>query len=47
MHHRKNNCNFGLYFVIWDRILGTMHSDYEHDYNMFQQNLDMGDNVSE
>ena len=46
MHHRKNNCNFGLYFVIWDRILGTIHSDYEHDYNMIHQNLNMRKNVS-
>lgn len=46
MHHRKNNCNYGLYFVIWDRILGTMHNDYERDYRIFQENLNMRKNVS-
>ncbi len=28
MHHSKTNCNFGLYFNIWDRLLGTLHPDY-------------------
>ena len=33
MHHSKNNCNYGLYFVIWDRIFGTVHEEYEAKYN--------------
>lgn len=28
MHHSKTNCNYGLYFNIWDRFLGTLHPDY-------------------
>ncbi|MBC7793537.1 MAG: sterol desaturase family protein [Clostridia bacterium] len=28
-HHRCANANFGLYFNVWDRILGTNHPDYE------------------
>ena len=26
MHHKYYNCNYGLYFNIWDRIMGTNHS---------------------
>ena len=44
MHHRKNNCNYGLYFVVWDRLLGTTHHDYESSYNNFY--LDKENNVS-
>lgn len=36
MHHSKNNCNFGLYFVIWDRFFGTVHSAYESTYNQIK-----------
>ncbi len=28
MHHRHVNCNYGLYFNFWDRILGTNHAQY-------------------
>ena len=28
MHHSKFNCNYGLYFNIWDRIMGTLHDKY-------------------
>ena len=38
MHHRKNNCNYGLYFVFWDRLFGTKHDSYEHRYNTFVNN---------
>ncbi len=30
MHHRYVNCNYGLYFNIWDRLMGTNHAAY-HD----------------
>lgn len=33
MHHSKVNCNYGLYFNIWDRLLGTNHKDYEKTFN--------------
>ena len=23
LHHDKYNCNYGLYFRLWDRLLGT------------------------
>lgn len=29
MHHSKVNCNYGLYYNIWDRLMGTNHKDYE------------------
>jgi sterol desaturase/sphingolipid hydroxylase (fatty acid hydroxylase superfamily) len=28
-HHEKFRANFGLYFNIWDRLMGTNHPDYE------------------
>lgn len=28
-HHRRFSCNFGLYFSLWDRLMGTQSSDYE------------------
>jgi Delta7-sterol 5-desaturase len=32
-HHRYVNCNFGLYFNIWDRLMKTNHPHYEEDYD--------------
>lgn len=32
MHHSKVRCNYGIYFNIWDRIMGTNHPDYESTY---------------
>jgi Delta7-sterol 5-desaturase len=29
MHHEKLRGNYGIYFNIWDRIMGTNHADYE------------------
>jgi Delta7-sterol 5-desaturase len=28
-HHQKTNWNFGLYFNVWDRLMGTNHPHYE------------------
>lgn len=28
MHHKYFNCNYGLYFNVWDRIMGTNHEKY-------------------
>ncbi|MEM7179336.1 MAG: sterol desaturase family protein [Spirochaetota bacterium] len=30
MHHKYFNCNYGLYFNIWDKLMGTNHAKY-HD----------------
>lgn len=32
MHHEKLRGNYGLYFNIWDRIMGTNHKDYENRF---------------
>jgi Delta7-sterol 5-desaturase len=28
-HHEKMRGNYGLYFNVWDRLMGTNHPDYE------------------
>jgi sterol desaturase/sphingolipid hydroxylase (fatty acid hydroxylase superfamily) len=28
-HHEKLRGNYGLYFNLWDRLMGTNHRDYE------------------
>jgi sterol desaturase/sphingolipid hydroxylase (fatty acid hydroxylase superfamily) len=33
MHHRFVRCNYGLYFNVWDRLMGTNHPDYEEEYD--------------
>lgn len=32
MHHHYVHCNYGLYFNIWDRLMGTNHPRYEEEY---------------
>jgi len=32
MHHETMRGNYGLYFNIWDRIMGTNHRDYENRF---------------
>ncbi len=32
MHHKKFHGNYGLYTLIWDRLFGTLRSDYDSDY---------------
>ncbi|HTU88709.1 MAG TPA: sterol desaturase family protein [Gemmataceae bacterium] len=29
LHHEKFRANFGLYFNVWDRLMGTNHREYE------------------
>lgn len=29
MHHKYVRCNYGLYFSIWDKLMGTNHPKYE------------------
>jgi sterol desaturase/sphingolipid hydroxylase (fatty acid hydroxylase superfamily) len=28
-HHEKFRANYGLYFNVWDRLMGTNHPDYQ------------------
>ncbi|HZN41010.1 MAG TPA: sterol desaturase family protein [Planctomycetota bacterium] len=32
-HHQVFNANFGLYFNVWDRLLGTNHRDYARRFD--------------
>lgn len=33
MHHSHTHCNYGLYFNIWDRLMGTNHREYENHFD--------------
>lgn len=33
MHHRYVHCNYGLYYNIWDRIMGTNHVRYDDEFD--------------
>ena len=37
LHHEKFKGNYGLYFRIWDRLMGTEHSDYVKKYDKIQE----------
>lgn len=32
LHHSKFTGNYGLYFLFWDRLLGTLREDYDTTY---------------
>ncbi|TDX00615.1 sterol desaturase family protein [Dinghuibacter silviterrae] len=32
MHHQYFKGNYGLYFLFWDRVMGTLRSDYDKSY---------------
>jgi lathosterol oxidase len=36
-HHQRMKWNFGLYFNVWDRLLGTNHPQYEATYEAITQ----------
>lgn len=33
LHHSRSNCNYGLYYNFWDRLLGTNAPDYEQTFD--------------
>lgn len=37
LHHSQFKGNYGLYFRIWDRIMGTEHPDYVKEYDKLQE----------
>ncbi|MCS6934690.1 MAG: sterol desaturase family protein [Chitinophagales bacterium] len=37
MHHKCVQCNYGLYFNIWDRIFGTNHPEYTAEFERVKQ----------
>jgi Delta7-sterol 5-desaturase len=32
LHHHAVHCNYGLYYNIWDRLLGTNHARYDEEF---------------
>ena len=32
LHHKRFRGNYGLYFLFWDRIMGTMREDYDKTF---------------
>jgi sterol desaturase/sphingolipid hydroxylase (fatty acid hydroxylase superfamily) len=43
MHHAKVNCNYGLYFNIWDRLMKTNHPDYKKTFLKIQEQIEKKD----
>ncbi len=37
LHHKKFRGNYGLYFRVWDRVMGTEHPDYVKEYDELQE----------
>jgi sterol desaturase/sphingolipid hydroxylase (fatty acid hydroxylase superfamily) len=37
MHHRYVRTNYGLYFNLWDRLMGTNHSRYEAEFEQVKR----------
>lgn len=37
LHHSKFKGNYGLYFRVWDRLMGTENPDYVKEYDKIQQ----------
>lgn len=37
LHHSKVKGNYGLYFRIWDRVMGTENPDYVNEYDQIQE----------
>lgn len=37
LHHSKFVGNYGLYFRVWDRVMGTEHPDYVAQYDLIQE----------
>ncbi|MDR6571153.1 sterol desaturase family protein [Chitinophaga ginsengisegetis] len=37
LHHKKFRGNYGLYFRVWDRTMGTEHPDYVKEYDQLQE----------
>jgi sterol desaturase/sphingolipid hydroxylase (fatty acid hydroxylase superfamily) len=37
MHHSRFKGNYGLYFRIWDRLMGTEHPEYVVEYDKIQE----------
>lgn len=38
MHHKYFKGNYSLYFMIWDRLMGTVHEKYDIEYKNLTKN---------
>ena len=41
LHHKKFDGNYGLYFLFWDRIMGTIRMEYDKTYELSTQKTTM------
>lgn len=39
-HHKKFHGNYGLYTLIWDRLFGTLRTDYDEDFEQVVKKKD-------
>lgn len=39
LHHSAFNCNYGLYYNFWDRLMGTNHQRYVEIYEQLHQRI--------
>jgi Delta7-sterol 5-desaturase len=39
-HHQKFNCNYGLYFNWWDKMMGTNHPSYQEEFESLTETRD-------
>ena len=42
-HHSRFSGNYGLYFLFWDRVMGTLRSDYDHAFDQATQRAPAGE----
>lgn len=42
-HHQFFTGNYSLYFLLWDRVLGTLRTDYSDKYNEVCERRDRKD----
>ena len=43
LHHKKFDGNYGLYFLFWDRMMGTIRKDYDRTYEVTtERNVETG-----
>jgi sterol desaturase/sphingolipid hydroxylase (fatty acid hydroxylase superfamily) len=46
MHHQYFKGNYGLYFTYWDRLMGTMHKNYDDSFeNVTSKNFIKKDEI--
>lgn len=43
MHHKYSNDNYGLYFTIWDRLMGTTHKKYHKTFEEITERRTAGE----